>query len=106
MLVGGLFLNIEDIPVYFIWLQYISVFFYANMVAIFNQFDGVQFTCGPGDLQGGVCPLSSGSDVIERYSFDSYAIWVGFLGMGVTFVIFRVLIYLAMELVVRTKSAV
>jgi len=29
MLVGGLFLNVDNIPYYFIWLQYISYVFYA-----------------------------------------------------------------------------
>lgn len=45
MLVGGLFLIVSDIPKYFIWLQYISPFFYAFVTLVINEFEDVAFKC-------------------------------------------------------------
>ena len=37
MLFGGLFMNAGSVPVYFVWLQYISWFNYCNEILVVNQ---------------------------------------------------------------------
>jgi hypothetical protein len=47
MIFGGFFLNNDSIPVYFIWIKYISWLNYANEIILLNQWDGVtNITCG------------------------------------------------------------
>ncbi len=106
VLVGGLFLNVSDIPVYFIWLQWVSVYFYAFVVAVINQFEGQTFYCDSSELVGGVCPITTGSEVIDNRGFGSYSIWMGFLGLAVGYVVLRLLALIALWMVTKTKSAV
>ncbi|WAQ93839.1 WHITE-like protein [Mya arenaria] len=41
MMFGGFFLNSDSIPVYFIWLEYLSWFKYANEVLAVNQWQNI-----------------------------------------------------------------
>ncbi|XP_015906784.1 protein white isoform X2 [Parasteatoda tepidariorum] len=46
ILFGGFYLNAASVPVYFIWLKYISWFYYGNEALIINQWSSVQnITC-------------------------------------------------------------
>jgi len=104
MLVGGLYLAVNNIPDYFVWLQYLSFFFYAYMTLLINEVDDTSFYCTPGQLVNGICPITSGSQVIDSYGFSDYAIWIGFLGMILLFFLFRFLAFLALWLLARRKS--
>jgi hypothetical protein len=105
MLVGGLFLVVDDIPYYFYWLLYISPFFYAFMPLSINEFDGVTFSCSESDLVNGVCPYVTGEDVIRRLNFDKYHLWIGPVCLIAIYFILRVLTYLALVLLARKKSS-
>ncbi len=104
LLVGGLFLSVDSIPDYFIWLQYISFFFYAFMSLAINEFQDRDFHCSDGELTGGVCPVTTGKQVLENLGFDDYTIWEGIIGLLALYFIFRFLTYLALLLLLRTKS--
>ncbi|CAG0879456.1 unnamed protein product [Darwinula stevensoni] len=65
MLFGGFFINNNSIPVYFIWLKYISWFYYGNEALMINQWKDLEIDCG--DSIG--CP-PSGDAILEYFHFD------------------------------------
>lgn len=104
MLVGGLFLSIDSIPNYFVWLKYISFFFYSFMALLINEFDGETFHCDSLP-PGAICPQTTGQEVIASYGFSDYSIWVGFLGMSMVYIVYRVLAYCALWALAHRKAA-
>lgn len=67
MLFGGLFINVDSIPVYFIWIRYISWFSYGNEALIVNQWADVEEIKCPDEEM--FC-RNNGTDVIEQLAFD------------------------------------
>jgi len=63
---GGFFLNASSIPKYYIWIQYISQFFYAFEIITVNEFTGLVFNCTPTD-----CAYPNGESVISAQGFSS-----------------------------------
>ncbi|XP_018015632.1 protein white isoform X2 [Hyalella azteca] len=72
MLFGGFFLNSDSVPVYFIWLQYISWFNYANEALNINQWDDFgSIGCEFGNNTSSLCPYQTGDDVLRDLNFES-----------------------------------
>lgn len=68
MIFGGFFLNKNSIPVYFIWLRYLSWFLYGNELLAINQWDGMsEIACDPSIPVG--C-RKDGDVVLEELNFD------------------------------------
>uniref|UniRef100_A0A0P4VZS6 ABC-2 type transporter transmembrane domain-containing protein n=2 Tax=Scylla olivacea TaxID=85551 RepID=A0A0P4VZS6_SCYOL len=103
MLFGGLFLNVDSIPVYFIWIRYISWFNYGNEALIINQWQNVKnITCPPDQIPD-MCALT-GEDVIEDLSFNKNNLG---LDVGLLFVIiigFRFIGFLLLLLKTKRKA--
>lgn len=93
MILGGLFVNLDSIPVYFIWLKYLSWIRYGNENLIINQWDNIGKIDCPANATR--C-IETGQQVITVMSadindYDSNFIWIGCLIVG-----FRVLAFLAL----------
>lgn len=82
---GGFFLNKDSIPVYFIWLEYLSWFKYANELVAVNQWENVDkipcerngTTPKDGSQPGpNRCLYNSGQDVIDYLNFDKDNLWL------------------------------
>lgn len=103
MLFGGLFLNVDSIPVYFIWIRYISWFNYGNEALIINQWQNVKnITCPPDQIPT-LCAFT-GEDVIEDLSFNKNNLG---LDVGLLFVIiigFRFIGFLLLLLKTKRKA--
>jgi len=68
MIFGGFLLNSASVPVYYIWVQYLSWFNYANEALTINQWDGVTgIEC---DKPGGVGCVETGEDIIDFFSYE------------------------------------
>ena len=90
---AGLLLNIDSIPVYFKWLEYLSIFKYAYEIAVANELEGLQLeACTSEEIDEGGC-LEDGNAFLERlgleydnipYDFLALAIFIIFY-LGVTF---------------------
>ncbi|CAG5130203.1 unnamed protein product [Candidula unifasciata] len=106
MLFGGLFVNNGNIPVYFIWLQALSWFRYANEVLMVNQWQNVHnITCHLQESNATnenirkECMYTTGDDVLEYTSFSKdnvvldiglmVALIVGFRAFSLLFLIVR-----------------
>ncbi|CAL8147556.1 unnamed protein product [Orchesella dallaii] len=67
MLFGGFFLNKGSVPVYFVWLKYLSWFMYGNEALAINQWDGVEnIEC---NVSNATCPRT-GAVVLETLNFE------------------------------------
>jgi len=76
LLFGGFLLNFGTIPVYFVWLRYLSYFSFANEALLGNELHGLPVSIDVSDIQGvtvrtpslsllGVAVLSSSLTVVS-----------------------------------------
>merc|ERR1719481_1623569 len=96
MLFGGLFLNNGSVPVYFIWLKYISWFYYANEALCVNQWSGIQGVTS-------ACPTNpdqycnvTGRDILDTLNFNEDNFVLDVIMLIVLAVAFRTLAFLAL----------
>eukprot|EP01087_Luapelamoeba_hula_P017490 TRINITY_DN551_c0_g1_i1.p1 TRINITY_DN551_c0_g1~~TRINITY_DN551_c0_g1_i1.p1 ORF type:complete len:671 (+),score=117.28 TRINITY_DN551_c0_g1_i1:236-2248(+) len=109
LLVGGLFLNVDDIPDYLVWLQYLSYFYYSFSGMLVNEFEDVHFHC-TGDQYVGpdnnrVCPTTNGNQLIDSLSFNKlrpYQCGLVLVGM---YVVLRLFAYLGLVWLAKKKSS-
>lgn len=107
MLFGGLLLNVESIPVYFIWLEYLSWFKYGNEALNINQWkDVTEISCDAkmsanftyGNETGQLC-IHNGTVVLQQFNFDEdnmyfdvgllFVLMVGYRLLGFIILAFR-----------------
>ena len=67
---GGLFVNLDKVPVVFRWIQWLSWISYSNKALAQNEFDGLVFKC----VAGAPC-FATGADVISSYSLSNPTLW-------------------------------
>lgn len=92
----------NNCPPYFIWLQYMSPFWWSFSILCNNEFTGLTLTCLPSERisvppiygydLGSVCFFTKGEAVLEHFSIDTSAsamnLWFGMLLLQV--VLYRV----------------
>ncbi|XP_068242459.1 protein white-like [Palaemon carinicauda] len=81
MVFGGFLLNSDSVPIYFIWIKYLSWFNYANEALIVNQWAGVYNISCPDES---VTCLYDGESIIESLGYEEGTI--GF-NIGILFVL-------------------
>ncbi|KAI8908416.1 hypothetical protein EDD86DRAFT_17287 [Gorgonomyces haynaldii] len=87
-LFGGLFVNLEKVPVVFRWIQWISFIAYSNKAINQNEFDAnLVFRCTPGqpcykDGTQVISALALGDPPIWQCELSNVAIAAGFLILG------------------------
>lgn len=100
MIFGGFYIQSNSIPVYLIWVKYISWFYYGNAALQTNQWDDVMFDCQlcNGDvLPYDECPRSlqqTGQSILVASGFQDMSIWFSIGMMGVLTVGYRFIGYL------------
>ncbi|XP_013386693.1 protein white-like [Lingula anatina] len=91
MLFGGFFLNQDSVPVYFIWLNYMSWFPYSNEVITVVQWRNVDtIRCHNGTS----CAFRTGQDIIDYYSFKEENILRNILLLVALLVGYRLIAYI------------
>ncbi|XP_078703250.1 protein white-like [Branchiostoma floridae x Branchiostoma belcheri] len=91
MLFGGFFLKANSVPVYFIWLEYISWFKYSNELLCINQWSPVvNITC----TEGIPFCLETGKDVLANLSYDEDNFYVDLYALIGLMVGFRLLSFI------------
>ncbi|PRD31490.1 UNVERIFIED_CONTAM: w [Trichonephila clavipes] len=97
---GGFYLNVESysltlsqssVPKYFVWLKYISMFYYGNEALLINQWAPVTNL---------TCPSSScmpdGKAVLANFHFNENHLLRNISIIGVLLVVFRTLAFLGL----------
>eukprot|EP00698_Gefionella_okellyi_P012708 TRINITY_DN3436_c0_g3_i2.p1 TRINITY_DN3436_c0_g3~~TRINITY_DN3436_c0_g3_i2.p1 ORF type:complete len:1137 (-),score=253.62 TRINITY_DN3436_c0_g3_i2:2148-5558(-) len=100
-LFAGFFVNIQTIPVYLSWLQYVSYFKWAYEALVVNEFRGVTFVCESAELVNGTCPIPTGDVALTILGFQNVNIGmnVGILAAFIT------VLYILGFLILRSSSA-
>jgi len=74
LMFGGFFLNSDSIPVYFIWMEYLSWFKYSNELLALNQWQNIDaIACPPlmpNETCNERCLFPNGQSVIRYLNFD------------------------------------
>eukprot|EP00761_Pharyngomonas_kirbyi_P004435 gb/GECH01004440.1/.p1 GENE.gb/GECH01004440.1/~~gb/GECH01004440.1/.p1 ORF type:complete len:738 (+),score=196.21 gb/GECH01004440.1/:1-2214(+) len=105
MLFGGFYLNSENIPDYFIWIEYTSFIKYGFEIFVVNEFDGLTFECPSSSNGEPVRCVETGDEVISNLGFENVNIWVNtgiLIGMGF---VFRLLSYLCLRFLRKPKGS-
>ncbi|XP_060597874.1 protein white-like [Ruditapes philippinarum] len=116
---GGFFLNKDSVPVYFIWLEYLSWFKYSNEMIAINQWENVDSipcanrntsaTPGVTQKQSNKCLFDNGEDVIDYLNFDKDNIWTDLYVLISMMIAYRIIAFLILlikaRLSVRHKTA-
>eukprot|EP00698_Gefionella_okellyi_P010723 TRINITY_DN2797_c0_g1_i2.p1 TRINITY_DN2797_c0_g1~~TRINITY_DN2797_c0_g1_i2.p1 ORF type:complete len:1272 (-),score=416.47 TRINITY_DN2797_c0_g1_i2:106-3921(-) len=103
MLFAGFFVNVATLPQFLAWIKYVSFIRYAFEVGMVNEFSGTTFTCTPSQQIMGVCPVSTGDQVLQGQLLTNInfghnaAILTGFV------VAYQILIYLSLRFVARPE---
>ncbi|KAG8177288.1 hypothetical protein JTE90_029424 [Oedothorax gibbosus] len=91
VLFGGFYLNAGSVPVYFIWLKYISWIYYGNEALSINQWRDVKnITCSTNR-----CPRD-GKEVLSSLNFEEENMYRDIGLAFVLLVFFRILAFLAL----------
>jgi len=94
---GGFFLNKHTAPDYFVWIQYISFFFYGMEILSTNEFSGLKFTCKNGTT---TC-IPTGEAALEIYDFQYKNIGPDFGCLVAIFIVLRILLYFILTMKLR-----
>ena len=99
-LFGGFFLSPANLPSYFVWLDALSYVKYTYVGISLNELGGLRLYCSPAALAkaaNGVCPITSGDQVIENLGLDQYTRG-GCAGILVLYIVFcRVVAFLGVR---------
>ena len=92
MLVSGFFVSLDQVPKFFYWLEYLSMFKYGYQGMITNQYNH------PVDCGNGVyCDL-----LTTKFNFPD-AQWLNYFLLAFIGLIFRVIAYFALEIISSPK---
>jgi len=109
MMFSGFYLNISNIPVYFIWVYWISIFHFGFEALVLNELSGVTFFCKDSELKGPlrVCPIPDGQTMINNLSMTTSLsnIWINLGFMLLLQIIMRLVTFLALRFLKKPRAA-
>ncbi|GFT35026.1 protein white [Nephila pilipes] len=88
---GGFYLNIESVPKYFIWLKYLSMFYYGNEALLINQWVPIQnITCTSSHC------MRDGKAVLASLDFNEDNLFPNIIAITVLMIVFRILAFIGL----------
>jgi len=77
MIFSGFYLNSSSTPVYFIWVEYLSLVKYSFRPMCNNEFQGQAFYCSTSELQAskGICPYTLGDQWLTFEDLNNFPIF-------------------------------
>lgn len=97
---GGYYINLDNVPVYFLWIKYISPFKYGYEVLVVNEFTGKTLVCDTGPE----CPHPSGDQVIEYMSMTDVVVWENEMILLALIIGFKFIAYLMLRIRASQKE--
>ncbi|XP_064613725.1 protein white-like [Liolophura sinensis] len=98
MLFGGFYVNTGTVPVYFVWLEYLSWFKYSNEIVTINQWKDVTDLACPNNTLGQRPCFTNGQEVLDSLNFSNDNITLDLGLMAALLVGYRVLAFLLLLL--------
>eukprot|EP01120_Amphizonella_sp_Union-15-10_P001712 TRINITY_DN11859_c0_g1_i2.p1 TRINITY_DN11859_c0_g1~~TRINITY_DN11859_c0_g1_i2.p1 ORF type:complete len:633 (+),score=88.25 TRINITY_DN11859_c0_g1_i2:70-1968(+) len=102
LLFGGFYVTNDSVPVYYIWIHYISPIRYAYEILMNNEFIGLDFTC-KNVTNCSLC-VSNGESQLHYMSMDGVDIWRNMAIMAAEIVVLRFLAYLFLRFLYKDRS--
>ena len=100
MVFSGFLVNLENIPSFIAWLQWLSFGKYAFESLVQNEYSGLTLTCTDDQLVGnGICPFTTGEEVIEFLNISELPIYVDLI------IIFGMIVFFRFVLLFTLKKA-
>ena len=88
-------MNADSVPVYMLWIKYLSWFSYSSEILMINQWDSISnLSCSSGEI----CPFENGADVMNYMSANKSNWGINFGALVILFVGFRVLAFFGLLL--------
>ncbi len=72
---------------------------YAYVGISLNELRGLELHCEPDELKGGVCPLTSGEQVIDNLGLDFISIWGCALVLIAMIIFYRFIAYIGLRFI-------
>jgi ATP-binding cassette subfamily G (WHITE) protein 2 len=98
-LFGGFFLSPANLQPWFLWLDVIGYVKMSYIGLSLNELSGLQLTCTSDQLVNGVCPVTSGQQIIQQLGLTSYSIPLCAGVLLAYIVVFRLIAFLALKLI-------
>lgn len=99
LMFGGFYINLDNIPVYYTWLYYVSYFRYAYEVLVTNELEGLKFSCLPSDP---AC-IPTGEVQLQRLGMANIEIWEN-IGILASMILgYRLLAYVCLRFLYKEK---
>ncbi|KAL4222609.1 ATPase [Mactra antiquata] len=88
---GGFFLNSKSVPVYFIWLEYLSWFKYSNELIAVNQWENVNSIACDNST---ICLYKSGDQVLTYLKFTKDNKWLDWGVLFAMLIVYRIIAFI------------
>jgi ABC-type multidrug transport system ATPase subunit len=79
MIFSGFYLNVDNTPPWFIWIEHLSFLKYGFRMAFNNEFEGAKFECKESEFQNllgtKICPTTTGDLWRRFWVMDQMPIW-------------------------------
>lgn len=96
----GTYVNKNNIPSYYRWLNNLSFIGFASEAAIKNEFVGISFTC----LEGQTCAYEKGEDYLAVLGLQDVNTWSNIGIIFAMILVYRLLAYLGLKFLHTGKS--
>lgn len=99
MIFSGFLVNLDNIPGFIAWLQWISFGKYAFDCLVQNEYSGLTLTCTEDQLVGEdrVCPFTTGEEVIEFLNISELPIYVDLIILLGMIAFYRLVLLLTLK---------
>ncbi|KAL4222302.1 ATPase [Mactra antiquata] len=103
LMFGGFFLNSDSVPPYFIWLEYLSWFKYANELIAVNQWSNIDsIEC---EVNGTIpCLYRNGEAVLKYLNFEADNRWLDWGLLFAMLIVYRFIAFLILFIKARKSK--
>jgi ABC-type multidrug transport system ATPase subunit/ABC-type multidrug transport system permease subunit len=103
LLFGGFYLNTDTLPVYAVWIYWVSPFHYAFEALFLNEFSDLKFTCSKDEI----CRFPDGKAAIDYFGFNNSLSnkWIDFGFLAIFLVACKLVAFLGLLVAKRPKGA-
>ncbi|KAH7415646.1 hypothetical protein KP509_14G055400 [Ceratopteris richardii] len=102
-LFSGYFIAKQDMPSYWRFMHYLSLFKYPLDALIINEYSSIPHKCFGAELPGGSCAFTS-QDVLVEIGLDKSSKWISVLVMVFFVCIYRVMSYIVLRYKLARRS--
>lgn len=97
LVASGFLINFDNIVIPIRYVTYLSFTRWTYDALLQNEFTGLEFTCDSNELVGGICPITTGEQVIEQSEITKLEYYQNFLILFACILFFKLLLYFVLK---------